>query len=72
MKNALINFFHVFLFRMESIYSFLLHEQSLIQGDHKDGNLLSSIEYHRRDLETALETAKWQVFLVKLGLTMSL
>lgn len=47
--------------RMESIYRLLLHEQSLIQGDHKYAKLLSSVEYHRRDLATALETAKWQL-----------
>ncbi|KAI3447465.1 hypothetical protein Pfo_004130 [Paulownia fortunei] len=47
--------------RMESIFRLLLHEQSLVQGDHIDGKLLSSIEYHRRDLATTLETAKWQL-----------
>ncbi|KAK6126397.1 hypothetical protein DH2020_039847 [Rehmannia glutinosa] len=46
---------------MESIYRLLLHEQSLVQGDHIDGQLLSSIECHRRDLATTLETAKWQL-----------
>ncbi|KAK4432559.1 hypothetical protein Salat_1018100 [Sesamum alatum] len=47
--------------RMESIFRLLLHEQSLVQGDHIDGKLLSSIEYHRRALATTLETAKWQL-----------
>ncbi|KAH6797588.1 SOUL heme-binding family protein [Perilla frutescens var. hirtella] len=47
---------------MESIYRLLLHEQkSLIEGDHKYGKLLSSVEHHRLDLATALETAKWQL-----------
>ncbi|OMO82236.1 t-SNARE [Corchorus capsularis] len=47
--------------RMESIFRLLLHEQSLVQGDHSDPKLLTSIEYHRRDLATILETAKWQL-----------
>lgn len=47
--------------RMESIYRHLLHEQSVVQGDHLNGKLQSSIEYHRRDLATILETAKWQL-----------
>ncbi|KAK4392070.1 hypothetical protein Sango_1984800 [Sesamum angolense] len=46
---------------MESIFRLLLHEQSVVQGDHIDGKLLSSIEYHRRALATTLETAKWQL-----------
>lgn len=54
----------VFLFSMESIFHLLLHEQSLAEGDNIDEKVLSSIEYHRRDLATALETAKWQVLLV--------
>ena len=57
---------------MESIYRRLLHEQSLIQGDHKDGKLPISMDHHTSDLATALETAKWQVFLVKVELTISL
>ncbi|KAL0333477.1 UNVERIFIED_CONTAM: hypothetical protein Sangu_1503900 [Sesamum angustifolium] len=47
--------------RMESIFRLLLHEQSVVQGDHIDGKHLSSIEYHRRALATTLETAKWQL-----------
>uniref|UniRef100_A0A5B7AR85 Syntaxin 6/10/61 N-terminal domain-containing protein n=1 Tax=Davidia involucrata TaxID=16924 RepID=A0A5B7AR85_DAVIN len=47
--------------RMESIFRLLLHEQSLVKGDHPDPKLLTSIEYHRRDLATTLETAKWQL-----------
>ncbi|XP_011077866.1 uncharacterized protein LOC105161761 isoform X1 [Sesamum indicum] len=47
--------------RMESIFRLLLHEQSLVQGHHTDGKLLSSIEHHRRALATTLETAKWQL-----------
>lgn len=48
---------------MESIFRLLLHEQGLVQGHHSDPKLLTSIEYHRRDLATTLETAKWQVFI---------
>lgn len=51
------------LLSMESIYRHLLHEESVVQGDRLNGKLQSSIEYHRRDLATILETAKWQVFL---------
>ncbi|XP_031274258.1 uncharacterized protein LOC116132737 isoform X1 [Pistacia vera] len=47
--------------RMESIYRLLLHEQSLVQGDHQDQRFLSSIDYHMRDLATILETTKWQL-----------
>lgn len=47
--------------RMESAFRMLLHEQSLLQGDPSDTKLLSSIEYHRRDLATALGTTKWQL-----------
>ncbi|XP_022767070.1 uncharacterized protein LOC111311713 isoform X2 [Durio zibethinus] len=47
--------------RMESIFRLLFHEQSLFQGDHSDPKLLTSIGYHRRDLATILETAKWQL-----------
>ncbi|XP_041024992.1 uncharacterized protein LOC121265427 isoform X2 [Juglans microcarpa x Juglans regia] len=46
--------------RMESIFRLLLHEQSL-QDEHPDPKLLLSINYHRRDLATTLETAKWQL-----------
>ncbi|KAF5473858.1 hypothetical protein F2P56_005813 [Juglans regia] len=46
--------------RMESIFRLLLHEQSL-QGEHPDPKLILSINYHRRDLATTLETAKWQL-----------
>ncbi|KAK6244529.1 hypothetical protein QUC31_010938 [Theobroma cacao] len=47
--------------RMESIFRLLLHDQSLVQSNHSDPKLLTSIEYHRRDLVTILETAKWQL-----------
>ncbi|KAL6514362.1 hypothetical protein OROHE_019104 [Orobanche hederae] len=47
--------------RMDSVFRLLFHEQSLASGDQMDKQLLSSIEYHKRDLATALETAKWQL-----------
>uniref|UniRef100_A0A803P630 Syntaxin 6/10/61 N-terminal domain-containing protein n=1 Tax=Cannabis sativa TaxID=3483 RepID=A0A803P630_CANSA len=47
--------------RMESIFRLLFHELSLAQGDHPDPKLLSSINFHRRDLATILETTKWQL-----------
>ncbi|CAK7344053.1 unnamed protein product [Dovyalis caffra] len=47
--------------RMESLFRLLLHQQSLIQSEHPDPRLLSSIEYHKRDLVTILGTAKWQL-----------
>ncbi|KAL3532092.1 hypothetical protein ACH5RR_005613 [Cinchona calisaya] len=47
--------------RMESIFHLLLHEQSLVQGYHPESRLLHSIQYHKRDLATSLETAKWQL-----------
>ncbi|PQQ18403.1 hypothetical protein Pyn_23497 [Prunus yedoensis var. nudiflora] len=47
--------------RMESVFRLLLHELSLIQGDCPDLKLLVSIYYHKRDLATTLETAKWQL-----------
>lgn len=47
--------------RMESLFRLLLHEQSLVQEDHPDAKLLKSIVYHKRDLATTLETAKWQL-----------
>lgn len=50
-------------FRMESIFRLLLHEQSLVQVEHPDPKLLLSLDYHRRDLATTLETAKWQVYI---------
>ncbi|KAF9598726.1 hypothetical protein IFM89_031394 [Coptis chinensis] len=40
--------------RMESIYRNLLHEQSLVEAES------TSLDYHRRDLATALGTTKWQ------------
>ncbi|KAL4605867.1 hypothetical protein ACB092_09G061000 [Castanea dentata] len=46
---------------MESIFRLLLHEQSLVQVEHPDPKLLLSLDYHRRDLATTLETAKWQL-----------
>ncbi|BBH07655.1 Syntaxin/t-SNARE family protein [Prunus dulcis] len=53
--------------KMESVFRLLLHELSLIQGDCPDLKLLVSIDYHKRDLATTLETAKWQVVLVILS-----
>lgn len=50
-------------FRMESIFRFLLHELSLVQDDCPDPKLHASIDYHKRDLATTLETAKWQVVI---------
>ena len=50
-------------FRMESLFRLLLHEQSLVHEEHSDPKLLLSIDYHRRDLATTLETAKWQVVI---------
>ncbi|KAE8098555.1 hypothetical protein FH972_016608 [Carpinus fangiana] len=47
--------------RMESLFRLLLHEQSLVHEEHPDPKLLLSIDYHRRDLATTLETAKWQL-----------
>lgn len=47
--------------RMESVFRLLLHELSLVQGDCPDLKLLVSIDCHKRDLATTLETAKWQV-----------
>ncbi|KAM1735445.1 hypothetical protein ACFX12_013919 [Malus domestica] len=47
--------------RMESVFRYLLHELSLVQGDCPDPKLRVSIDYHKRDLATTLETAKWQV-----------
>ncbi|OVA09989.1 Syntaxin 6 [Macleaya cordata] len=47
--------------RMDSIYRIMLHEQSLVHEDAADPKLHSSIDYHRRDLVTALGTTKWQL-----------
>ncbi|KAJ9184480.1 hypothetical protein P3X46_004200 [Hevea brasiliensis] len=47
--------------RMDSLFRLLLHDQNLVQGDHPDPRLLMSIENHKRDLATILETAKWQL-----------
>ncbi|CAI0391849.1 unnamed protein product [Linum tenue] len=47
--------------RMDSLFRLLLHDQSLLQEDHSDPRLLATIDYHRRDLVTILETAKWQL-----------
>ncbi|KAM0946187.1 putative syntaxin 6 [Dioscorea sansibarensis] len=47
--------------RMESAFRMLLHEQKLVQGESSDSRLLGQIQYHRRDLLTALETTKWQL-----------
>lgn len=50
---------------MESVFRILLHEQKSAQGDSLDAKLLSSIEYHKRDLVTCLETARWQVRIIQ-------
>lgn len=50
-------------FRMESIFRFLLHELGLVQDDFPDPKLHASIDYHKRELATTLETAKWQVVI---------
>lgn len=47
--------------RMESVYRSLLHEQNLAQEDHSHTRFLTSVQYHRRDLATALETTRWQL-----------
>ncbi|CAM8952540.1 unnamed protein product [Rhodiola kirilowii] len=47
--------------RMETIYRLVLHESSLIEGDHPDSVVFSSLKLHRRDLLTAIETTKWQL-----------
>ena len=53
------------LFRMESVYRILLHEQSLVQETHHpDQRLLASLQSHRRQLATSLETVKWQVDII--------
>ncbi|CAM8955285.1 unnamed protein product [Rhodiola kirilowii] len=49
--------------RMETIYRLVLHESSLIEGDHPDSVVFSSLKLHRRDLLTAIETTKWQDIL---------
>ncbi|KAK7838127.1 hypothetical protein CFP56_020224 [Quercus suber] len=51
----------VFVGLMDGInFRLLLHEQSLVQVKHPDLKLLLSLDYHRHDLATTLETAKWQ------------
>ncbi|XP_006855024.2 uncharacterized protein LOC18444797 isoform X2 [Amborella trichopoda] len=47
--------------RMESILRTLMHEHSLLQDGPAESRLLSSMEFHRRDLITALGTTKWQL-----------
>lgn len=48
--------------RMESVHRVLLHEQSLVQETRDpDQRLLVSVNNHRRQLATSLETVKWQV-----------
>ncbi|XP_068660823.1 uncharacterized protein [Aristolochia californica] len=47
--------------RMESIFRMLLHDRSLLQTDPSDPKLLALINYHERDLVTALGTTKWQL-----------
>ncbi|CAI0462294.1 unnamed protein product [Linum tenue] len=46
---------------MDSLFRLLLHDQSLLQEDHSDPKLLDTINYHKRDLVTILETVKWQL-----------
>ncbi|KAL8147008.1 hypothetical protein AgCh_004651 [Apium graveolens] len=47
--------------RMESVFSVLLLEQSLAQETRNpDHRLLASVNNHRRQLATSLETVKWQ------------
>ncbi|KAL8132075.1 hypothetical protein AgCh_007827 [Apium graveolens] len=48
--------------RMESVFSVLLLEQSLAQETRNpDHRLLASVNNHRHQLATSLETVKWQV-----------
>uniref|UniRef100_A0A1D1XS93 Syntaxin-61 n=1 Tax=Anthurium amnicola TaxID=1678845 RepID=A0A1D1XS93_9ARAE len=47
--------------RMDSLYRLLMHEWNLVHEESKDSKLLSSIQYHKRDLVTAVETTKWQL-----------
>eukprot|EP01018_Ginkgo_biloba_P013195 Gb_12996 [translate_table: standard] len=47
--------------RMESVYRTWLHHQTLAEADPTDMELTSSIEFRRRELLTALGTAKWQL-----------
>ncbi|KAL8114364.1 hypothetical protein AgCh_021285 [Apium graveolens] len=48
--------------RMESVFSVLLLEQSLAQETRNpDHRLLASVNNHRRQLATSLETVKWQL-----------
>lgn len=53
---------------MDSIFRLLLHEESLSKGYNleAEARLQQSVEYHRRDLATILETAKWQVGFKKI------
>lgn len=54
-----------YCYRMESVYRVLSHEQSLVQETrHPDQRLLVSVNSHRRQLATSLETVKWQVNVV--------
>ncbi|CAI0462256.1 unnamed protein product [Linum tenue] len=46
---------------MDSLFRLLVHDQSLLQEDHSDPKLLDTINYHKRDLVTILETVKWQL-----------
>lgn len=57
---------YIMLCRMETIYRLVLHESSLIKGDHPDSTVVSSLKLHRRDLLTAVETTKWQVIVYVL------
>ncbi|XP_074326037.1 uncharacterized protein LOC141664077 [Apium graveolens] len=48
--------------RMESVYRVLLHEQSLVQETRNpDHRLLASLNNHKCQLATSLETVKWQL-----------
>lgn len=47
--------------RMESLFRILQHQESLAHDDLPDSRLISSMEHHKRDLATILETVKWQL-----------
>ncbi|CAA7404405.1 unnamed protein product [Spirodela intermedia] len=43
---------------MESLYRLLMHELDLVHGDRR---MPSPLQFHKRNLVTAVETAKWQL-----------
>ncbi|KAJ4758529.1 Syntaxin/t-SNARE family protein [Rhynchospora pubera] len=47
--------------RMESIHRLLLHEEKLLQSQTSTSDLMASVQYHKRDLATAVETTRWQL-----------